>query len=311
MEERAFKRIVCIGAANIDRKVKLCNPVQYQTSNPAETSFSSGGVARNVAENLARLQCSVDLITLFGEDQERDQLCKFLRKLRIDYQLSRTLPQQRTGNYTCVNNPNGEMVLATADMAIYDHFSLSWLAELWPQIATAEWIFLDANLPAESLQWLIQKAAQDQVMLCVDPVSAPKAIKLPEQLDGVEIIFPDIREAEALSGVSWQGIASCQEIWKRLLERGLKKIVISLGSAGVFAATTTECEVLPAPAVHVKDVTGAGDSLVAGVIWGLRQNLSFFEACEMGICNASLTIQTEENVFSELTSERLLSQKRK
>ncbi|MBF0277946.1 MAG: carbohydrate kinase family protein [SAR324 cluster bacterium] len=305
MSDSRLKRVFCIGAANIDRKVKLIDPVQFHTSNPAESFYSSGGVARNVAENLARLQCPVSLISLFGDDQDRGQICKEMQNLNIDFQHSLTLSEQRTGNYICVNAPDGELILATADMSIYDHFSLNWLEELWSKIKPAEWIFVDSNLPADSLQCLIQHAAQDNLALCVDPVSASKAKKLPNLLEGIEILFPDGSEAEAMTGISWQGKPSCREVWKHLQDRGLKKLIISMGGEGIFAATPGESEFMPAHPVPVTDVTGAGDALAAGVIWGLQQNLSFLEACEMGIRNASFTVQSKETVCSKLTPVRL------
>ena len=167
-------------------------------------------------------------------------------------------------------------------------------------------IFLDANLPSESLRWLLQKAAMSPVPLSLDPVSAPKAAKLPQTLEGIDILFPDIREAEAITRLSWQGRSSCEKIWNHLQERGLKKLVLSMGSEGLFAATDQASQYLPALSVPVQDVTGAGDALAAGVLWGQQQQLPFFEACVMGLRNAALSVQTEETVFSKLTPDRLL-----
>lgn len=107
--------IVCIGGANADRKIKLKHPVQYRTSNPAETTFASGGVARNVAENLARLRCPVSLITILGEDHEGTRLCQEMQTLGIDYQYTQILAGGRTGSYTSILDAQGELILATAD----------------------------------------------------------------------------------------------------------------------------------------------------------------------------------------------------
>ena len=59
--------IVCIGGANIDRKLRSEQVLQMGTSNPATLSETPGGVARNVAENLARLGASVQLLTAVGD----------------------------------------------------------------------------------------------------------------------------------------------------------------------------------------------------------------------------------------------------
>jgi pseudouridine kinase len=55
--------VVCIGAANIDRKLRPAAALLMGTSNPARQEESFGGVARNIAENLARLGADVALVT--------------------------------------------------------------------------------------------------------------------------------------------------------------------------------------------------------------------------------------------------------
>lgn len=52
--------IVCIGAANLDRKLRTLAPLQLGTSNPASAEEVFGGVARNIAENLTRLAIPSD-----------------------------------------------------------------------------------------------------------------------------------------------------------------------------------------------------------------------------------------------------------
>ncbi len=62
--------IICIGGANLDRKFHVKGNVQFGTSNPASSSFSVGGVGRNIAENLGRLNHQVTLLTTAGKDAD-------------------------------------------------------------------------------------------------------------------------------------------------------------------------------------------------------------------------------------------------
>src|SRR5476649_2289696 len=55
--------VMCIGAANLDRKLRTLAPLQMGTSNPASAEEVHGGVARNIAENLARLNVPATLLT--------------------------------------------------------------------------------------------------------------------------------------------------------------------------------------------------------------------------------------------------------
>jgi len=60
--------IACICGAHIDRRGVLRAPAVFGTSNPGDVRVDFGGVARNVAHNLARLGCAVTLLSRIGDD---------------------------------------------------------------------------------------------------------------------------------------------------------------------------------------------------------------------------------------------------
>ena len=62
-------RFLCIGACNFDHTLRAQAAVVFGSSQPATTSVGFGGVARNVAVNLSRLDCDAGLITLLGDDE--------------------------------------------------------------------------------------------------------------------------------------------------------------------------------------------------------------------------------------------------
>jgi pseudouridine kinase len=68
--------VLVIGAASIDFVGRLKTDLRTGTSNPAQILGSYGGVARNIAENLARLGQPATLLAAVGEDQIGDQLLK-------------------------------------------------------------------------------------------------------------------------------------------------------------------------------------------------------------------------------------------
>src|SRR5690625_2625254 len=66
--------IACIGGMNVDRKFYAKDSLQYETSNPATSSVSVGGGARNIAENLGRLDERVRLFSVSGEDGDWEMI---------------------------------------------------------------------------------------------------------------------------------------------------------------------------------------------------------------------------------------------
>jgi hypothetical protein len=60
----ARRRVLCVGAATVDRSFRSLDPIRPGTSNPVVSTKGFGGVARNVAENLARLGALAAALTV-------------------------------------------------------------------------------------------------------------------------------------------------------------------------------------------------------------------------------------------------------
>lgn len=301
---RQDAHITCIGGANVDRKAQSLNPIQYRESNPVIMIHSCGGVARNIAENLGKLGCSTSLITLIGDDNEGKWLLDETKRYGVDVSQSFVLPQDRTGTYTAILDESGEMIIAVADMQIYEDLTKEMIQGKWSHIASSEWILLDTNVPENIIAYVIERCKQEQLSLCVNPVSALKAKKLPENLHGIDLLLPNKNEAEILSGIKMDTIADCKQACESIIQRGVKQVVVTLGDQGLFWATEAESEHLLPPKVEVDDVTGAGDALTAGVLFGLIQGEPLEIACRMGLLSASLTLQTNQTV-SNLSADQL------
>ncbi|MCL2560140.1 MAG: carbohydrate kinase family protein [Turicibacter sp.] len=299
------KRITCIGGANIDRKAVAKDDIRYRSSNPVNTTESFGGVARNVAENLAKLGNGVSLFSVVGDDSEgrsvlADSVCK-----NIDVALTKVAKEGRTGTYTAVLDGDGEMVLALADMAIYDQFTSDVIANSWEALVTSEAIFMDTNLSSEAIAEVISRCEKESIRLYIDPVSSLKAKKLPRDLSGVSVLFPNLEEAEELSGIRIKSSADYQVVADALKAHGVENVVMTLGSEGIFYSSPTGSGQLLPYSVEIVDVTGAGDALTAGVMSAMIQGCDLEVACRYGLAAAAFALQTEQSVAPDLSLEHL------
>ncbi|HZG85504.1 carbohydrate kinase family protein [Paenibacillus sp.] len=300
-------RIACIGGANVDRKARTIEKTRLYTSNPVTVSESSGGVARNVAENLSRLGCRPEMFTCVGEDKEGFWLRSDMELDGIDTAGVVTTKGGRTGTYTALLDNDGEMIVAMADMAIYDEMTESWLERRWPRIESCDAVFADTNLPAPTLRYAIERCAAEGRLLAIDPVSSAKAAKLPPRLDGVELLFPNREEAEALTGLPARTPEECRAVCERLRERGARRVVLTLGEEGVYYSEPDAFGSLPPYPAEVADVTGAGDALTAATLFALLQGATLADACRYGLAAASLTVRTTDTVCRTLRFEQLES----
>ncbi|MBT2688462.1 winged helix-turn-helix transcriptional regulator [Bacillus sp. ISL-47] len=299
------KEVLCIGGANVDRKIQTTGQLQYETSNPAESSQSSGGVARNIAENLGRLGCDVGLMTVVGDDPEGGWLLEYTKAF-ADITPSQSLPGFTTGTYTAVLGHDGEMAVALADMTIYENVTKDFVEKKWGYLASSEMVILDTNYPPEVLKQIIARCYEENIPLCITPVSAPKIKNLPKNLNGVTWLIANKDEAEALTGMKISSEGDFFKAAEKIMKKGVEKVVISRGDKGLIYYTNEgEAGVLLAPKVNVAEVTGAGDSLVSGVIFGHLKGLGTEDACKIGMTCSMLALQSLETVNPNLNNTRL------
>ena len=298
--------VLCIGGVNLDSKLKLAEPLRMGTSNPVSSRISSGGVARNVAENLARLESRVFLLGVFGDDPEGNRLRGELQKLKIDCSCSLVVSEKRSGSYTAIEDPEGEMLLALADMELADSMPVDHFEKNWKTLPRPDAVFLDTNFSEPVLEWVIERCKKENLPLHVDPVSIAKSNKLPGQLSGVDTLQPNLGELESLSGKSLTSDDEQASACRILLERGVKNVVLSLGSGGLNCINGESRIRIETNPVQTFDVTGAGDALSAGVLWGRLQRWSMEQACRTGMLMAEKALQCKHSVWPELKREKLL-----
>lgn len=300
------KEIICIGGANIDRKFHLDKETQLGTSNPASMTVSVGGVARNIAENLGRLDHNVRLLTVAGNDSDWDVIVRESSS-HMDVTDVGQLIGKSTGSYSAVLDQEGELVIALANMEIYDYLTPVYLEEKSRVISNAAMIIIDLNCPKQSVDYIKNLAYQKGNPLVIIPVSSPKMNRMPSDLKGVTWFICNRDEAEAYTGRSIANDGDWKKAVQELLAFGAENVVVTSGARGIMAASAGE-EPIHFPAVegvHVEDVTGAGDAFVAGLLHGHLIGETLNENVRMGLLNAAKTLESSFTVRPELTKDLL------
>ncbi len=105
--------VLVMGGAGIDIVGRLKGELGLASSTPAQIRSSFGGVARNVAENLARLGQAVRFVSVVGTDADGDQLIQGLIDAGVDVSAVQRTNDFRTSSYLAVINAAGELQFAT------------------------------------------------------------------------------------------------------------------------------------------------------------------------------------------------------
>jgi pseudouridine kinase len=299
-------RAVAIGGAVFDRKYRARTKIVLETSNPVDGLRSFGGVARNVAENLALLGTPVSFISMIGDDETGAALLAQLRERGIDVSQVVVTRERPTAEYAAVLDPAGDLVLGLADMGIFDLFQPAHLDRAWSHIASASLVFADCNLPGETLTHLVTRRQGARFRLAVDAVSTHKVTRLPEDLNGIDLLFMNLDEANTLLGRRGaDGLADAAEAASLLQQKGAREAVVTMGARGMAVAGAEGSRTFPAIAAQPVDMTGAGDAMIAGTLHGLLSSEDTYAAARSGALLGALTTESAASVHPEL-SQRFL-----
>jgi pseudouridine kinase len=298
--------VVCLGAANLDRKLRTLGTLEMGTSNPARQDESFGGVARNICENLARLAVPVALVSAIGDDSSGKALLAHAEAAGIDTRGTLQLEGASSGTYTAVLNQHGEMMVALADMALYDALSPAFLDSRQPQRAGAVLTIADLNLPHDTIRVLLDDAVRNAVPLVVVAVSQPKMAHLPQDLHGLRLLILNHGELETRVGATLRTDADVAAACRAVQSQGAQDIIVTRGAGGVIYTTADGIAHLPATDARIVDVTGAGDAFAAAVCWSLFQGSSDLQlACRRGRRLSAMTLACGQTVCPDIRPDSL------
>ncbi len=298
--------VLVLGAAALDMKVQAKTlAIEPRLSNPGVVRWSWGGVARNIAENLARLGAHPRLITAVGDDNAGQALVAQLHGVGINTEGTLVLPEQESAAYVGLHHLDGRLWVAFDDMEIIEAVTPGHLYRHRRFFKGTDMICIDANLSRHTLDTLFRLAQEYDVPVVADPTTPLLAPRLRPFLGELTAITPSRAEAEALLERSLPDAEALLEGARALVKLGVELAIITLGAEGLAYATPEESGRLPAFETEVVDPIGAGDALTAAVAFALMEELPSTEAVRLGLAAAAQTIICHETVCPYLDLEML------
>jgi pseudouridine kinase len=299
--------VLVIGSAGIDVRGRPDTALQHSTVTPGYIRFSLGGVARNIAENLARLEVPTVLLTAVGDDSNGQVVLDRCSAAGIDCSHIPRIPDMQTGGSMTLMTEANDVDTGIYDYTIVEHITRDFLTGHTSLFANASMAAIDATLSVSALATIFQLADRYDVPVCADPTSALLSGKLCDFLPRLYMIAPNSAETAALCGLtqSAHDVEGAIQDARRLVTQGVDIAIITLAEQGLAYADSSGSGHIPAIHTHIVDTTGAGDALTAGVIFGLLNGVPLDEALRLGVSAATLTLRSRESVVPELSQELL------
>lgn len=279
-----------------DKKLRCSQPVH-----------EPGGGGINVSRGLERL--GLHSVALFPSGGRTGELLEeLLAKENIERLPIRVKAETRE-NFIVVDTssneqyrfgmPGEEIAKAEAD-AIHERILQQ---EPFPDI-----IVISGSLPPGIdpawLRKLIKECKARNVKVVMDTSGEALSEALQE---GVYLVKPNLGELSKLSGKEELDNESADEAAKQLIDEGKAEIVVvSMGPQGAYLVTKDETLHVPAPSVKKLSTVGAGDSMVAGMVFMLAKGGSMAEVARMGVaCGSAATMSKGTGLFTKENADKL------
>lgn len=265
-----------------------------------------GGVARNVAEDIANVELEPVFVGTVDDDAMGEAVIQKLNRHKVDTRYMKKV-KNGMGTWLAVFDHNGDVVASVSKRPEHEAM-VQILEESGDEIfANADSIAIEIDMDQEVTKktFALAEKYNKKVYALVSNMSV--AIERRDLIRKTECFVCNQQEAGILFSENYDDITP-EELYQILPERirsaKISKMVVTMGDKGaVYATLDGENGICPALKVDVVDTTGAGDAFFSGVCLGLTYGKTLQESCVIGTRLASTVICTSENICPRFMPE--------
>lgn len=299
------KYILGIGASNVDLYCKSNIEIKDHFDHPCKITYTPGGVTRNILENIHKLGFNTKLLSCVGKDIYGDYLLKKIKESGIDCKDIKIVDDQNTGLFVQIQDQNNDMHIAMCDMNILKHIDIEYIKNNDMALKKASAIVLDPSLENEVLAYLF--ANYKNIPIFVDPISEIYAKKIRPYLSDIYCIKPNCNELSILADMKINNHDDLIEASKIVLNKGVSKLFVSLGSKGCIYNDESNHIVTRAfkEVDNIINASGAGDSFFAAIIYCMVTAKSLDDTINYALAAGIAAITCKETINPDLSIDLL------
>lgn len=295
-EVENLNKVCVVGSINMDLVLKSrALPKMGETILIDELFKIPGGKGANQAVAASRLGCEVNFLGAVGKDENGEILLNSMKKDKINIDNISINENCETGIAIINVDENGNntiCVVSGANMKMKSE-NIEAMSEV---IKLSDVIITQLETPMEVGAQAFKIAKNFNKITILNPAPAAKIGQ--DLLSYTDIIVPNETEAFELTGIEVNDIESAKMAAEKFFSKGVKFVVITLGSKGAAIISNKESKIVPAFKVKAIDTTAAGDSFIGAMAKKISENgelnfESIVEAVTLGNKVSSITVTRE------------------
>jgi ribokinase len=280
-------RIAVVGSANVD-----LTTFSDHFPKPGETIFGKkfdlgfGGKGANQAVAARLCGAEVFMVACVGDDLFGPATIANFEKLGIDASHVRQLKAVSSGVAPIFVEASGQNRIIVVKGA-NDRLKPADVDAAADVLKTADCIVLQFEIPLETVYYTIHFAHKNGIRCILNPAPA-QAIDLKSVAD-LDYFVPNESEAETISGLPVRGVDDAKRCADKLLNGGIRRVLITLGANGSLLAGNDGMTHVSAFHMKCVDSTGAGDAFIGSFATFLGEGLPELEAVKRANLYAGLS----------------------
>lgn len=283
-----LNRIAVVGSSNTDMVINTSKlPVPGETILGGEFFMNAGGKGANQAVAAARLGGKVSFIAKTGDDLFGKQARVLFENENINIDYLVTDPNHPSGVALITVDAKGENCIAVAPGA-NSYLLNNDIDQAQDEILRSDIILMQLEIPLETVEYVANIAFDAGRKVILNP--APALQITDELLAKLYMITPNETEAELISGIPVYDKDSAILAARNLYDRGVKVVIITLGSKGALLFTGKEAKLISSPKVEAVDTTAAGDVFNGAIAVAISEGVELEKAVEFACKAAAISV---------------------